>query len=170
MSQKPIIPEVVVDEGVIPRDLVLLRQFAVLMDEAVAIPGTRKRIGLDAAIGLVPGIGDAVGAVLSLWILVGAVRHRVPGRIIAKMLWNVFIDMTVGMIPIAGDLFDLLFRENVRNVELLIRNRDRRRRPMNAAEIGLVAAAFFGIIVIGIIMSFVALFVGLIWLIGALRS
>src|SRR5437762_337645 len=75
--ETPIIPEVVEPDEKLPRDLVALRKFAYLMDEAVRIPGTGRGIGLDAALGFIPGIGDVIGALLSVWIIIGALRHRV---------------------------------------------------------------------------------------------
>ena len=61
----------------LPPDLLALKKFAELMDEAVAVPGTSRRVGLDALIGLVPGVGDVAGALLSTWIVFGALRWRV---------------------------------------------------------------------------------------------
>ncbi len=140
MRQKVIIPEIVEPDAALPADLQALRRFAVLMDEAFSIPGTRRKFGLDAVIGLVPGIGDSVGAIMSLWIIVGALRHRVPATKIARMLLNVFIDLTVGSIPILGDIFDFFFTENVSNADLLIRHRDRSRAPRSFVSIAAVAA------------------------------
>src|SRR5450631_3357103 len=66
------IPEVIEPDEKLPADLVALRRFAYLMDEAVPIPGTRKRVGLDAGLSLIPGVGEIIGALLSAWIIVGA--------------------------------------------------------------------------------------------------
>ncbi|MHB0970610.1 MAG: DUF4112 domain-containing protein [Thermoanaerobaculia bacterium] len=164
MPERVIIPEIVEDDARLPADLVLLRQFAVLMDAAVQIPGTRKRIGIDAAIGFVPGIGDAVAALMSTWILFSAVRHRIPGKIIFRMLWNVVIDLTIGVVPIAGDVFDIFFKENLKNVDLLIANRDRRRAPMAPVEIGLLVFAIIAILTIISLLMIVAMFGGILWL------
>jgi C4-dicarboxylate transporter len=96
-----------------------LERFARLMDTAVRIPGTGIRVGLDSVIGLVPGIGDAVSAVFATWIVAEAARLGVPKRKLARMMGNVLIDAGIGAIPIAGDLFDVAFRANSRNFEIL---------------------------------------------------
>jgi C4-dicarboxylate transporter len=96
-----------------------LERFARLMDTAVRIPGTEIRLGLDSVIGLVPGIGDAVSAAFATWIVAEAARLGVPKHKLARMMANVLIDAGVGAIPIAGDLFDVAFRANARNFEIL---------------------------------------------------
>jgi C4-dicarboxylate transporter len=96
-----------------------LERFARLMDTAVRIPGTGVRLGLDSLIGLVPGIGDAISAAFATWIVAEAARLGVPRRKLARMLGNVAIDACVGAIPIAGDLFDVYFKANTRNFEIL---------------------------------------------------
>ncbi|HVT04344.1 MAG TPA: DUF4112 domain-containing protein [Thermoanaerobaculia bacterium] len=135
------IPEVLEPDAAIPADLRALRKFAVLMDEAVAVPGTKKRVGLDAALGLIPGVGDAVGAFMSSWILFGALRHRVPLPKFLRMLFNVILDFALGSIPVVGDFFDFMFEENMANVEILIRHRDRSRPPRSWRRIGFGVAA-----------------------------
>lgn len=160
------IPEVLEPDAAIPADLRALRKFAVLMDEAVAVPGTRKRVGLDAALGLIPGIGDAIGALMSSWILFGALRHRVPMPKFLRMLSNVILDFAVGAIPVVGDFFDFMFSENIQNVEILIRHRDRSRPPRswNRITFGIVAV----LLVLGVIG--LALLVGAIVMVTSWRS
>lgn len=172
VSQKPepIVPEIVEDEAALPADLIVLRRFAVFMDAAVSIPGTTKRIGLDAAIGFIPGIGDAVAALMSTWVLVSAIRHRVPLRIVMKMLWNVAADLTIGVIPVAGDVFDIFFKENLKNVDLLIRNRDRRRAPLTPLEIGLLVFAIVAIIVVLSVLASLLLLGGIVWLLSGVPA
>lgn len=146
MAQKVLIPEVVEPDSTLPRDLLALKKFAILLDAAIAIPGTRRRIGLDPIIGLVPGVGDAVGAILSSWIVIGAVRHRVPGAKLGRMIVNILIDVLVGAIPVLGDVVDFLWPENLKNVDLLIRYRDRHRPPRSVASVGLAVAVILGVL------------------------
>src|SRR5512140_1947524 len=127
--QKPIVPEVIEPDSALPADLVALRRFAYLMDEAIAIPGTRRRVGMDAAIGLIPGVGDIIGGLMSAWIAISAVRHRVPVLKLTRMMLNILLDVGLGSIPLIGDLFDLLFEENVMNLQILMLQRNRRRPP-----------------------------------------
>jgi hypothetical protein len=133
------IPDVIEPDDKLPQDLVALRRFAYWMDEAFVLPGTRIRVGLDALIGLIPGIGDVVGAVLSSWILVGALRYRVPAWIILRMIGNIGIDLLFGAVPVAGDVFDFLYEENMKNMRLLEKHRDRRKPPRSFASIAVFA-------------------------------
>lgn len=98
-------------------DLVRLAQ---LLDNQFVVPGTNFRFGLDSLIGLIPGIGDGVSALISLYIMARAHRLGAPAGLLAKMGVNVAIDTAVGALPIFGDLFDFAFKANVKNVRLLI--------------------------------------------------
>lgn len=160
------IPDVIEPDATLPKDLVALRKFAFYMDEAFTIPGTKFKVGLDAVLGLVPGVGDVIGAVLSTWIVIGALRHRVPGRVIARMVLNIAIDLLFGAVPVAGDVFDFMYEENVKNMRLLEKHRDRRRPPRSTAAIALVAACivlFVLALAVGMVMAVIALIV---WLLG----
>ena len=152
--------------GALPKDLVALQRFAVLMDEQFAIPGLGARIGLDALIGLVPGIGDAGGAILSSWIILGALRHRVPAVHILHMVLNVAIDTVVGAVPVLGDVFDVIFKENVDNVALIVRYRDATRPPRSVAGIWLAAAGIAVFLIALFLATLLALGRALSWLIG----
>ena len=99
--------------------LARLRHLVRVWDEAVRVPGTRFAVGLDALVGLVPGLGDALGALVASSVLVAALRAGVPAAVAARMLLNIALDAAVGAIPVAGDLFDAGFRANARNLSLL---------------------------------------------------
>jgi hypothetical protein len=92
---------------------------ATLLDTALVIPGTGVRFGLDALIGLVPGIGDAITTAMSLFIVHEAYQLGAPGHVIARMLGNVALDGMVGAVPLVGDAFDVMWRSNRRNMRLL---------------------------------------------------
>src|ERR1700752_133809 len=92
---------------------------ATLMDTALVIPGTQVRFGLDAVIGLVPGIGDVITTLISLFIVSEARALGAPPLVIARMIGNVALDGLVGAVPLAGDAFDVAFRANRRNMALL---------------------------------------------------
>ena len=96
-----------------------LDALATLLDTAIVIPGTSVRFGVDALIGLIPGIGDVVTTLLSLYIVREARALGAPRRLIARMLWNVALDGVVGAVPLAGDVFDVMWRANRRNMDLL---------------------------------------------------
>jgi hypothetical protein len=90
------------------------------MDRAVRIPGTRITFGLDALLGLLPGGGDLLTGLVQAGLVLVALRHyRVPKAVALKMAGNVLVDVAVGAVPIIGDLFDVAFKANTRNLRLL---------------------------------------------------
>ncbi len=94
-------------------------RLAWILDGALAIPGINRRFGLDAIIGLVPVVGDMLGGLLAGWIVVEAWRLGAPARILMRMLGNIAIDTGIGAVPVAGDLFDVVWAANRRNAALL---------------------------------------------------
>jgi hypothetical protein len=90
-----------------------------LMDSAVVLPGTNITVGLDAVIGLVPGVGDTITTVISLWMVKEAHELGAPKHLMARMIGNVALDGLVGAVPLIGDAFDVMFRANKRNMKLL---------------------------------------------------
>jgi hypothetical protein len=96
-----------------------LRQLATWLDAAVRIPGTNIRVGLDPLLGLAPGFGDTVSALLSGWLVVRAAGLGVAPATLVRMTGNVLLDALVGSVPVLGDLFDVGFRANQRNLALL---------------------------------------------------
>jgi hypothetical protein len=112
-----------------------LERLAWLMDRAFTIPGTRVSFGLDALIGLLPVGGDLLTGVVQAGLVLVALGHyRVPRTVAARMMANVLVDVAVGAIPILGDLFDVAFKANTRNLRLLEPYRHREpaeSRPMD---------------------------------------
>lgn len=107
-----------------PRDAELrapddVRQIATWLDNAVRIPGTDWRVGLDPLLGLAPGLGDTVSSVLSGWIVVRAAGLGASPATLARMTGNVLVDALVGSVPVLGDMFDFGFKANQRNLALL---------------------------------------------------
>lgn len=104
--------------------MVRVRRVARLLDSALRVPGTNIRFGLDAVIGLVPGLGDMAGAALAGYLVLLAGRLGAPPAVVLRMLGNIAVDAVAGAVPVLGDLFDVGWKANTRNVELLDRYLD----------------------------------------------
>lgn len=102
------------------RRLRRLSNAARLMDSALRIPGTNIRFGADSLMGLVPGIGDATGAVVGLGIIYEARRLGVPAHKLGRMVGNVALDAVVGSVPLLGDVFDVYFKAHHRNINMVL--------------------------------------------------
>ena len=96
-----------------------LDALATLLDTAFILPGINVRFGLDALIGLVPGIGDVITTAMSLYIVHEARQLGAPRHVLVRMLANVALDGIVGAVPLVGDAFDVMWRSNRRNMRLL---------------------------------------------------
>ncbi|WP_319420306.1 DUF4112 domain-containing protein [Pleurocapsa sp. FMAR1] len=96
-----------------------LRRLSKVMDNALAIPGTKIRFGLDPILGLLPGGGDTITGGLSAYIVVEAARMGLPPEVLYKMVGNILLDSFAGTIPVLGDIFDVGWKSNVKNIELL---------------------------------------------------
>ncbi|AZT84772.1 DUF4112 domain-containing protein [Marinobacter sp. NP-4(2019)] len=99
--------------------LARLDRFSRVTDTAIRIPFTRIRLGLDPIIGLLPVVGDLIGLVLSLYVLLEAQRAGASKRIKAHMIKNMLIETFGGMVPVVGDAFDIVYKANTRNTRLL---------------------------------------------------
>ena len=133
-----------------------MRTLARVLDSAVRIPGTQVRIGADSIFGLVPVVGDIAGAALSGYIVLASARLGAPASTLARMVINIAIDTIVGSVPILGDMFDVGWRANMKNVNLLeshLGGSDRTRRANRMVVAGIVVgllllavgAAFVGV-------------------------
>jgi Domain of unknown function (DUF4112) len=110
------------EPGASPTSTQDLERLAHWLDTVFEIPGIRLRFGIDAILGLLPGLGDTASALASIYILQSASRYGVPRVTLARMTLNIGIDLLFGAIPIVGDLFDVYWKANRKNVELLRRH------------------------------------------------
>ena len=133
-----------------------LRRWAVLLDSAFKVPGTKVRFGLDAIIGLVPGVGDLVAPVFTVILLATALRMRVPVVVVVRIVLNAFIDMVLGLVPIAGDIGDVFWKADLRNMALLERHA-RPGVPPTRGDYWFVLGSIAAVIVIALV-PFVILF------------
>jgi hypothetical protein len=120
------------------RDLARLRLITQIFDQAFTVPGTRWRFGLDALLGLVPGLGDIAGGLVAVYALRVARNLRAPAEIQLHMLTNIALDALVGMIPLLGDLFDFAFKAQTRNLALLERWVNSPQRQQRRSKRGLI--------------------------------
>lgn len=118
-----------------------LESVVALLDTAWRIPGTRVRFGVDAIIGLVPGLGDLVGGMVSALVIAEAIRSGAPALVVARMFLTLGADVVLGAVPVAGDLFDLFWKAGHRNLALLRRYHDHPDRTVRGTRRGLLVLA-----------------------------
>ena len=131
------------------REVGAAKALARLLDAAVQVPGTRIRVGLDPILGLVPGLGDVAGAGLAGYTVLLAARLGAPRSVVIRMLGNVAVDTLVGTLPFLGDLFDVGWKANLRNVALLERYLERP-ASTRAASRTVVALVLGGLALLGV--------------------
>jgi len=112
-----------------------LERLAWILDNSIPVPGLNARIGIDPLIGLVPGIGDTIGALLSSYILAAAAKQGAPRSVLLKMAFNIAVEAIVGILPVMGDLFDMAWKANQRNVQLLGDYLDQPRKTVVASRL-----------------------------------
>ena len=96
-----------------------LRSIAEVWDNLIRIPVLGRRIGLDALIGIIPGVGDIAGGALGLYGMITAARLGVGPAVLLRMLLNIGIDTVIGLVPLLGDIFDIGWKSNTRNLALV---------------------------------------------------
>lgn len=143
-------------------ELRIMDGVATIMDNAIPIPFTQKRFGLDALIGLVPNAGDILSLGISGMLILTILRHGVSFSVLLKMIGNIILDASVGSIPILGDIFDFSFKANRRNVKLLKTHYDEGGERMNAwVAAGILLAIVLTVTIVMIIFVFKA--IGILW-------
>ena len=123
------------------------------MDAQFRIPGTNIRFGLDGIIGLIPGVGDFSSFLISAYLVSMAVNKGASGFVVARMLFNISVDALVGAVPILGDIFDVAFKANQRNMKLLKEHYTEGRHKGSAAKV-----------IIPVVIVLLALLAGVLWL------
>jgi len=149
-----------------PDEAARVRALARILDSAIRVPGTGITLGLDSLVGLVPGVGDLAGAVMSGYIVIAAARMGVPPAVVTKMVLNLGVDTLVGSVPLLGDLFDVGFRANMRNAALLDRHLAEPVAVRRSSRLA-VLAAIGGVVVLAAAGVFLAILTvrGLNWLV-----
>jgi hypothetical protein len=127
--------------------LASLRRWAVILDSLFRVPGTSVRFGLDAIFGLIPGIGDLASPAYTALILFEGLRLRVPPVVQARMVLNAAIDMGIGLVPVLGDIADVAWKTNLRNIALL----DRHARPGTPPSASDYVFVFVGLVLVALI-------------------
>jgi hypothetical protein len=139
-----------------------LRQMSHWLDNAIAIPGTDYRLGLDPILGLLPGGGDLLTGLMSVYIVFEAVRMGLPAATLGRMGFNILLDTLSGTVPVLGDLFDVTWKANSQNVALLEKHMADP-TPSRAAD---------KLFALGLIVALIALVVGMaafsFWIVSSL--
>lgn len=171
----PLEPEIIDERhtsGLRSDDVAALRQLSRLMDSAFEIPGLKVRFGIDAILGLIPGLGDLASSAVALLILKAAAQNGVPRVAIARMGFNLMVDWLVGSIPFLGDVFDIYWKSNVKNVELLQRHLDASVAVKRSARRGdwFFFAALVALLFAALVGSLTMTFFAVRWIVGMFGS
>lgn len=143
-----------------------LRRLAWLLDESIRLPGG-YRIGLDGIVGLIPGLGDALGLAASTWILLRARSYRIPRVVMARMIGNVLLETLIGVVPVLGDLFDFAFKANRRNIHLMEKYLVDEHRVRRESWARVATALAVGLLLISVVLFLVFRFLQWIWNLAA---
>ena len=135
-----------------------LHRLSHVLDNAIPIPGTGYRIGLDPILGLLPGGGDTVAGALGAYIIIESARMGLPRRVVGEMVGNIIFDSVVGIVPVLGDFFDVTWKANVRNMALLEKHLDITSKNQKSDRLFLIGLTLvLAVIVIGFATLTVAL-------------
>jgi hypothetical protein len=107
------------NDNVLPKGTGWIKSISYLLDEQFRFPGTKFRFGIDPIMGLIPGLGDISGFIISSGLLLGMARKGASNKLVVLMCLNILVDSTIGAIPIIGQIFDFFFKSNTRNLKLM---------------------------------------------------
>jgi len=141
-------PDSILPTTAAPAALKRLRQISHVLDNAIPLPGTKVRVGLDPILGLLPGGGDVLTGFLSVYIVVEGARMGVPAATLGRMSTNIVLDVLTGMVPVLGDLFDVTWKANSQNVKLL-------EKHIASPEPSRAADKMFAVVVIAMLIALV---------------
>lgn len=127
-----------------------LERLAWYLDSSIKIPGFNARFGLDGLLGLIPGVGDTIGALVSSVVISEAARMGAPKVLLLKMTFNVALDALSGTVPVLGDLFDFFWKANQRNVQLLNRYLD---SPRETVVVSRLFVWGLGVLLVGLVIA-----------------
>ena len=145
-----------------------LRRLSNVLDNAIPIPGTSYRIGIDPIIGLLPGGGDFLGTALSAYIVLESARMGVPRNTLIQMVWNIIVDTLSGTVPVLGDLVDVTWKANTKNIVLLEEHlKIPQSQPGKKAD-WLFLAGLFGVLLLVVMAVAAFSIIVLRWLLGAI--
>lgn len=134
------------------------RKFAELLDSQFTIPGTKIKVGLDPILGLVSGVGDLAGASLSVYFMIFAAKKGAKPSILIRMFVNILADLTIGSIPILGDIFDVAWKANLRNANLL------EKLDENPDQLETESTVLNWVLLVFLIAILVGVIIGVIWI------
>lgn len=127
-----------------------LERLAWYLDSSIKLPGFNARFGFDGLLGLIPGVGDTIGALVSSVVISEAARMGAPKVLLVKMAFNVALDALVGIVPVLGDLFDFVWKANQRNVQLLNRYLD---SPRETVVVSRLFVWGLGVVLVGLVIA-----------------
>jgi hypothetical protein len=147
-------------------ELERLEKLAYWLDTAFRVPGVGIRFGFDALLDLIPGVGDAIGTILSLYIFQAARRFGVPRVTLVRMVLNIAIDFLVGLPPFIGPLFDTYWKANIWNVDLIKKHQTT--NPQTSRRAKLHDGLFVAVIVSFLLLLMAGTIVLTVWLVSLL--
>ncbi len=135
-----------------------IRGLARFLDESIPVPGTKYKIGVEPIVGLIPGVGDFFGVTLSAYIILRAADLGVSAATIVRMIINLAIDGVIGSLPFVGDLFDLVWKANKRNL-MIVETELLKNAPLKSSKVFVAVAAVALILVMALLFSLFVLIV-----------